>query len=102
MVALRSLNTPGTLAFNGSMVMSDGATAFPLENRGLFQWNADPGRLIQLRDSSNGEVTLKEPDYPAEADVEAGVSYDYATKTGTLAAGGGGGPLVGASALISG
>ena len=48
-------------------------------------------QVAGFKDSGGTVHTLYVPNYPAEADVESGVTYDYTTKTGTLSASGGGG-----------
>ncbi len=66
-----------------------------------LKWsNVASGATLSVRDASLDPHLVKLPDYPAEADVEAGVDFDYTNLTGTFV-GGGGGPLVGPSALIS-
>lgn len=78
---------------NGFVVMKPGASLvssnadwmFPIVGR--IKWETtDAGMPITLYDAAGGAHVLKVPDYPAEADVESGVDYDYENYTGTLSA----------------
>ena len=84
-----------TIVLSGNLVCSS-LGAFPLASAGTagvrLKWsNVATGPTFSVRDASLDAHLVKLPDYPAEADVEAAVEYDYTNLTGTLA---GGPPLI--------
>ena len=89
-VALK-LNSSGKLKLNGSQIGSSASFPFMTMNSAAsaaatVYWDAAAGSTLKWYDSSGDPHVLKVPDYPAEADVEASVDYDYGNYTGTLSA----------------
>lgn len=83
----QAINTGGYVVMKpGASLVSDNAHwMFPISGR--IKWETtDSGIPITLYDAAGDPHVLKVPDYPAEADVESGVDYDYENYTGTLSA----------------
>ena len=84
-----AISTIGTVIMSpgASLLSNSGTWMFPIAGR--IKWETvDAGMPITLYDAAGDPHVLKVPDYPAEADVESGVDYDYENYTGTLAVGG--------------
>ena len=82
-----AINTRGCVVMKpgASLVSNSGTWMFPISGR--IKWETtDSGVPITLYDAAGDPHVLKVPDYPAEADVESGVDYDYENYTGTLSA----------------
>ncbi len=76
-------------ASNGNWPVTSGS---PLGVR--LKWsNVASGPTLSVRDASLDPHLVKLPDYPAEAEVESGVDYDYTNLTGSFAGGAGTGPI---------
>lgn len=77
-----------TVLLSGNIVC--GATGtWPLDHCNL-KWVGGPlGKTISMRDGDLNAITAKVPDYPAEAEVQDDVLFDYDSQEGTYVGGGG-------------
>ena len=90
--AIRFYSGYHTIVLTGNLVCaSNGTMPFDSSAGVRLKWTnvETTGYTLAVRDETLTQQIMKVPDYPAEAEVESGVDFDYTALTGTLAGGAG-------------